>query len=158
MLLDAYNCNSRYGSLTDLALGEALRFHKLMPGRDVAVAQVGGWGERVTALVSGSIDGVVVQVDQMFQLEKLGYTVLIDLRKLPFNYPTQGIIASKEFLRNRRESLKGFLKAYIEGIKILRTERELTMNILGKHLKIKDREILSKTYDVYRDVFRGFRM
>src|SRR5205807_9098449 len=105
------------------------------------------------ALTTGSVDGVVVQVDQMFQLEKLGYNVLIDLRKLPFNYPTQGIITTREFLRNRREGLKGLLRTYIEGIKILTTDRELTMRTLGKYLKIIDREILSKTYDVYIDAF-----
>jgi NitT/TauT family transport system substrate-binding protein len=144
---------SRYGSLTDLALGEALRLHKLAPGRDVAVIQVGGLGERVAALTSGLIDGVVVQADQMFQLERLGYPVLIDLRKLSFNYPTQGILANREFVRNRKEMVKGFLKAYVEGIKILKTERQLTMDTLGKYLKISDREILSKTYDVYKDAF-----
>jgi len=77
------------------------------------------------------VDGVVVQVDQMFQLERLGYTTLIDMRKLAFNYPTQGIITSRTALRTKRESLKSFLKVYLEAIKILKTERELPIRAIG---------------------------
>jgi NitT/TauT family transport system substrate-binding protein len=144
---------SRFGSLTDFALGEALKPHKLTPGRDLSVIQLGGLGERVAALTAGLIDGAVVQVDQMFQLERLGYTTLIDLRKLAFHYPTQGIITSRSVLRTKRESLKSFLKVYLEGIKILKTERELPIKTIGKYLKITDPEIAAKIYEVYKEIF-----
>jgi NitT/TauT family transport system substrate-binding protein len=144
---------SRFGSLTDFALGEALKPHKLTPGRDLTVIQLGGLGERVGALTAGFVDGVVVQVDQMFQLERLGYTTLIDMRKLAFNYPTQGIITSRSVLRTRREALKSFVKVYLEGIKILKTERELPIRTIGKYLKIADPEVAAKTYEVYKEIF-----
>ncbi len=144
---------SRFGSLTDFALGEALKPHKLIPGRDLTVLQLGGLGERVAALTAGLIDGAVVQVDQMFQLERLGYTTLIDLRKLAFNYPTQGIVTSRSALRTKRESLKSFLKVYLEGIKILKTERELPIKTIGKYLKITDPEVAGKMLEVYKEIF-----
>ena len=144
---------SRFGSLTDFALGEALKPHKLAPGRDLTALQLGGLGERVAALTAGFVDGVVVQVDQMFQLERLGYTTLIDMRKLAFNYPTQGIITSRAALRTKRESLKSFLKIYLEGIKILKTERELPIKAIGKYLQIADPEVAAKTYEVYKEIF-----
>jgi len=144
---------SRFGSLTDFALGEALKPHKLAPGRDLTAIQLGGLGERVAALTAGFVDGVVVQVDQMFQLERLGYTTLIDMRKLAFNYPAQGIITSRTALRTKRESLKSFLKVYLEAIKILKTERELPIRAIGKYLKIADPEVAGKTLDVYKEIF-----
>ncbi len=144
---------SRFGSLTDFALGEALKPHKLIPGRDLAVLQLGGLGERVAALAAGYVDGVVVQVEQMFQLERLGYTTLIDMRKLAFNYPTQGLITSRAMLRTKRESLKSFVKVYLEGIKILRTERELPIKTIGKYLRIADPEVAAKIYEVYKEIF-----
>ena len=144
---------SRFGSLTDVALGEALKPHKLIPSRDLSVLQLGGLGERVAALTAGYVDGVVVQVDQMFQLERLGYTTLIDMRKLAFNYPTQGIVTSRSMLRTKRESLKSFMKVYLEAIKILKTERELPLKAIGKYLKITDPEVVGKTLDVYKEIF-----
>ena len=146
---------SRFGSLTDIAVREGLRFHKLRVNQDVAIAQIGGTGERVAALTTGVVDGAVLTVDQMFQVEKMGYHVLIDLRKLPFEFPTQGIISRKEFLRDNKDGVKRFLKVYIEGIKILKTDRDFSIDLLRKYLKIEDREVLAKTYDAYNEAFES---
>ena len=144
---------SRFGSLSDVSLRDALAFYKLRPNQDVAIAQMGGLGERMVALTSGVVDAAILNVDQVYQAEKLGYQVLIDLRKLPLNYSTQGIVVSKEFLRNQRNTVKRFLKVYIEGIKILKTDKEFSMETLARYIKTNDREVLSKTYDVYREAW-----
>jgi NitT/TauT family transport system substrate-binding protein len=146
---------SRFGSLSDVSLRDALRFYKLRPSQDVAIAQIGGLGERMVALTSGVVDAAILNVDQVYQAEKLGYQVLIDLRKLPLNYSTQGIVVSKEFLRNQRNTVKRFLKVYIEGIKIFKTEKDLSMETLARYIKTNDHEILSKTYDVYREAWES---
>jgi len=146
---------SRFGSLSDVSLRDALAFYKLRANQDVQVAQMGGLGERMVALTSGAVDGAILNVDQVFQAEKLGFQVLIDLRKLPLNYSTQGIVVSKDFLRVQRSAVKRFLRVYIEGIKIFKTDKELSMDTLGRYIKSSDREILSKTYDVYRDAWES---
>jgi NitT/TauT family transport system substrate-binding protein len=146
---------SRFGSLSDISLRDALRFYKLRPSQDVAIAQIGGLGERMVALTSGVVDAAILNVDQVYQAEKLGYQVLIDLRKLPLNYSTQGIVVSKDFLRNQRSTVKRFLKVYIEGIKILKTDKEFSMETMARYIKTNDREVLSKTYDVYREAWES---
>lgn len=146
---------SRFGSLSDVSLRDALAFYKLKANQDVSVAQMGGLGERMVALTSGVVDGAILNVDQVFQAEKLGFQILIDLRKLPLTYSTQGIVVSKEFLRAQRSAVKRFLKVYIEGIKIFKTDREFSMETLGRYIKTNDREILSKTYDVYREAWES---
>ena len=146
---------SRFGSLSDVSLRDALAFYKLKVNQDVSIAQMGGLGERMIALTSGVVDGAILNVDQVFQAEKLGFQVLIDLRKLPLTYSTQGIVVSKEFLRAQRAIVKRFLKVYIEGIKIFKTDKEFSMDTLSLYIKTNDREILSKTYDVYRDAWES---
>ena len=144
---------SRFGSLSDVSLRDALAFYKLRPNQDVAIAQMGGLGERMVALTSGTVDAAILNVDQVYQAEKLGYEVLIDLRKLPLNYPTQGLVTSREFLRNQRSAVKRFVKVYIEGIKILKTDKALSMDTLARYIKTNDREVLAKTYDVYKEAW-----
>jgi ABC-type nitrate/sulfonate/bicarbonate transport system substrate-binding protein len=107
----------------------------------------------MVALTPGAVDGAILNVDQVFQAEKLGFQVLIDLRKLPLNYSTQGIVVSREFLRVQRSAVKRFLRVYIEGIKVFKTDKEFSMETLGRYIKTSDREILSKTYDVYREAW-----
>lgn len=146
---------SRFGSLSDVSLRDALAFHKLRANQDVLVAQLGGLGERMVALTSGVVDGAILNVDQVFQAEKMGFQILIDLRKLPLTYSTQGVVVSNNFLRAQRSTVKRFLRVYIEGIKIFKTDKEYSMETLGRYIKTSDREILSKTYDVYRDAWES---
>ncbi len=146
---------SRFGSLSDVSLRDALAFYKLRANQDVLVAQLGGLGERMGALTSGVVDGAILNVDQVFQAEKMGFQILIDLRKLPLTYSTQGVVVSSAFLRAQRSAVKRFLRVYIEGIKIFKTDKEYSMDTLSRYIKTSDREILSKTYDVYRDAWES---
>ena len=145
---------SRYGSLTDAALREALRHYHLTPDKDVTIVQAGGEGERLAALTTKALDGAMLSGDQRLQAEKLGFHVVIDLSKLPIEYPNNGIVVRKDFVRTNRETVKRFLKAWVEGTKIFKTDRDVSLKVLGKYLKTKDAEILVKTYEPYRPVFR----
>jgi NitT/TauT family transport system substrate-binding protein len=144
---------SRYGSLTDAALREALRHYNLSPDKDVTIVQAGGEGERLAALTARAVDGAMLSGDQRFQAEKLGFHVVIDLSKLPIEYPNNGIVVRKEFSRTNRDTVKRFLKAWVEGTKIFKTDRDVSLKVLGKYLKTKDAEILAKSYELYRPVF-----
>lgn len=144
--------SDRYGSLSDLALRDALRYYKLAPDKDVAIIQTGGIPERLGALRAGAIDGAMLTGDSKLQAEKLGYHAVIDLSALPIRYPSSGIVVTRAFLRGNRDTLKRFLKAWIEGIRVIKTDKEFTKKVLRKYLKIEDEEILSKTYEIYKDV------
>jgi ABC-type nitrate/sulfonate/bicarbonate transport system substrate-binding protein len=63
---------SRFGSLTDMALREALRHYKLIPDKDVTILQTGGEATRFAALTSGAIDGAMLSGDKLVQAEKMG--------------------------------------------------------------------------------------
>lgn len=145
---------SRYGSLTDMALREALRHYKLNPEKDVTILQTGGEATRFAALTTGAIDGAMLSGDKLVQAEKLGYHVTIDLSKLPIYYPVNGVIASKKFLAGNRDVARGFLRSWVEGIKAFKTDKELSIKVLAKYLKISDREILDKSHEIYRPVYK----
>ena len=135
---------SRYGSLTDMALREALRHYNLNPDKDVTILQTGGEATRFAALTTGAIDGAMLSGDKLVQAEKLGYHVTIDLSKLPIYYPVNGVIASKKFLASNRDAARGFLRAWVEGIKAFKTDKELSIKVLAKYLKIQDRDDLGE--------------
>lgn len=146
---------SRYGSLTDVVLREALRHYKLNPERDVIILQTGSEGARLAALKGGAIDGAMLSGDQRLQAEKLGFRVTIDFSQLPIDYPINGMVARKDFIRNNRNALKRFLRAWVEGIKIFKTDKDFTLKVLKKYLRIEDKEILDKNYEFYKPVFES---
>src|SRR6201988_248038 len=145
---------SRYGSLTDMALREALRHYKLTPDKDVIILQTGGEATRFAALTSGAIDGAMLSGDKKVQAERMGFHVTIDLSTLPIYYPVNGVITSKKFIAANREAAKNFLRSWVEGIKAFKTDKELSLKVLAKYLKINDRDILEKSYEIYRPVYK----
>jgi hypothetical protein len=46
------------------------------------------------------------------------------------------------------------LKSWVEGIKTFKTDKELSLKILAKYLKINDRDVLEKSYEIYRPVYK----
>ena len=145
---------SRYGSLTDMALREALRHYKLSPDKDVTILQTGGEATRFAALTSGAIDGAMLSGDKKVQAEKLGFHVTIDLSELPIYYPVNGIVASKKFVASNPELARNFLKGWLEGIKAFKTDKELSLKVLAKYLKLNDRDVLEKSHEIYRPVYK----
>ena len=144
--------SDRYGSLSDLVLREALRHYHLAPDRDVAVIQTGGLPERLGALKAGAVDGAIVAGDTAFEAEKLGFHKVIDLSQLPIRYPGSTVVVSRSFLSGKRDVVKRFLRGWIEGIKIAKTDKDVTVKVMQKFLKSSDRAILDKTFEIYRSV------
>ena len=143
----------RYGSLTDAAFREALRYYSLVPDKEVVVIQAGSEGSRLAALAAGALDGAMLSGAERIQAEKWGFHVLIDFSKLPLEFPNNGIIVRRDFIRSNREILKRFLKAWVEGIKIFKTDPALSLNVLAKYLRVQDKEVLAKSYEPYPPVF-----
>src|SRR5918992_6316415 len=145
---------SRFGSLTDMALREALRHYKLNPDKDVTILQTGGEATRFAALSTGALDGAMLSGDKKVQAEKMGFHVAIDLSQLPIYYPVNGVVASKKLVSTDPEVVENFLKSWLEGIKAFKADKELSLKVLAKYLKISDRAILEESYEIYRPVYK----
>ena len=104
------------------------------------------------ALKVGAVDGAIVAGDTAFEAEKLGFHKVIDLSQLPIRYPGSTIVVSRSFLSGKRDIVKRFLRGWIEGIKMAKTDKEFTVNVMQKFLKTSDRSILEKTFEVYKSV------
>jgi len=117
---------SRFGSASDVTTRLALRFLKLNPEKDVAILQSGNTPTRITALVGGHVEGALVSPEQVYKvLATKCCRVLADLSELPLDYARFGIVAPMSVLQARRETLRKFLEAYVEGIYIFKTKPEV---------------------------------
>ena len=121
---------SRFGSSSDAGLRLALQKLGLNPEKDVTIVQVGGQTERFAALKANTVDGTVVIPPLIGAAQRLGYNGLINMTKLGIPYPQEGVVVSRQILTTRREMVIRFLKAYIEGVKELKADKEFAVGIL----------------------------
>ena len=85
---------SRFGSASDLVTRLVLRHWKLDPIKDVALLQVGNTPSRIAAILSGQVDGGLIQATDVDRVIGTGCCVVLsDLEKLDIPYARFGVAA-----------------------------------------------------------------
>jgi NitT/TauT family transport system substrate-binding protein len=140
---------TRFGSATEYALRYAAERWPIKPDRDFTVLQLGGQPEMITALRSGAVQAAMLNAEFAILARKEGYRELVDAASLGLAFPTSGLNTSRSFIRNRRETVLRFVRAYVEGIHYSHRQRSFTVGVLGKYLKNQDGPFLEAVYDLY---------
>jgi NitT/TauT family transport system substrate-binding protein len=143
---------SRIGSLSDISFREVLKKNKLSD-KDVTFVQMGLSSDRILALQKGLLDATMLNHDQVLATSKMGLKTLVDLRNEDISIPSQGLVTTNKFLSSNRGTVKRLLLSYTEGIKLLKSNKAVSIAAFRKHLKISDPEILEGTYNIYSTVF-----
>jgi len=140
------------GSLSDFLLKHTFRKYGLDPNRDVTWLMIGTPPERLQALISGTVDASEASYPIDAQGEKKGYRVLLDLRK-EVSYPSMSVVTRRKTIVEDRDTVARMIRAHVEGIAYFKQNKEVSMRVLGKALKITDREMLETSYETYKQDF-----
>src|SRR5574341_389114 len=141
---------STAGSLTDILLREGLRLNGVSD-KEVTILPVGDLGARLNALQTGRLHGVIVAGLQTVTATKMGFRQLIDLSKLPIEISGSGILVRRAYVMKNQETTLKFLKAWIEGIYLLKAKPEFALGVLKKYVASQDAEVLNSIYGHYKD-------
>src|SRR3990170_3191816 len=141
---------STAGSLTDILLREGLRLNGISD-KDVTILPVGDLGARLNALQTGRLHGVIVAGVQTLTATKMGFKQLIDFSKLPIEISGSGILVRRAYVMKNQETTLKFLKAWIEGIYLLKAKPEFGLGVLKKYVATQDTEVLNTIYGHYKD-------
>lgn len=141
---------SRFGSTSELAVRFVLEKNGLVPGKDVTIVQLGDQSTRFAALTGGSVQSTLISPPFDITAKRMGYKILGDMADFGLPYQHETVATTDKFLRERPETARKFLRAFIAGIHLWMTDEEKTKEILAKRLKINDKEILDETYSAYK--------
>jgi NitT/TauT family transport system substrate-binding protein len=140
---------SRFGSSSDFAARFMVSRLGLDPAKDVTIMQIGNQRERMSALLSGSVDGSVVDAPNTLIARQQGFFELADASKLGLNYPHNNIATTDRFIREEPQTVFGFLRAFVEGIAFYRTRKAETVQMIKEFLRVSDNAIAEEAYDYY---------
>lgn len=131
---------SRFGSTDDFAVKLALTQFGLTP-KDVNITQVGGSATRLTALQAGSIDAAVLTLGLVQIGLKSGLNLLYDFIEKDIEYQQVAIITREEMLKSRPDMVRRFMRAYLDGVRYYKTQKEPAIREIMKRLRTTDRSI-----------------
>ena len=140
---------SRFGSNADFAARYLLQREGLRPDIDVALLQVGNQSNRIVAVETNNADAAMLTPPMTLQARKLGMTVLLDASKLNIPYSSLFFVSRKQYLAKSRADLVNFTKAMIEGVHVYKANKEFSMKVLAKYMKVQDREVLEENFREY---------
>ena len=140
---------SRFGSSSDFSARYMVSRLGLDPSKDVTIMQVGNQRERMSALLSGAVDGSVIDVPNTLIARQQGFVELADSSKLGLAYPHNNIATTERFIRDEPQTVFNFLRAFVEGIAFYRTHKAESVQMIKEFLRVSDSAIAEEAYDYY---------
>ncbi len=133
-----------FGGLGDFMTRIALKRLGLTPAKDVAILQIGGTPERLSALETGKVQTTMLPQPDNFVAQKMGSYKLVSVR---LAYQSTGVATTRRFIQESPDIVRRYIKSQIEAIHRIKTDRETAIRVLAKYQALEDKEILERTYD-----------
>jgi NitT/TauT family transport system substrate-binding protein len=140
---------TRYGTPTMYSAILALRKYGMDPSKDVKVLATGGVSETLAAMQAGTVQAGVLSAPITLRARTLGYREIIRIGELGVPFIHDGIVASKTYLSTHEADIEGFLRGFIDGIILYKTNRSVAEKVMAKYTRVSDNELLRETYDTF---------
>ena len=125
---------------------QALPRFGLDPNRDVIIRQTGGDVAGLAALVNGGVDAMAILTYGPSAVAQ-GFPYVINGPELKIPYAAASLTTRRSAMARRPQVVGAYMRGLAEAAKIFHTDREFTLRVLGKFLRINDRKILESTYE-----------
>jgi ABC-type nitrate/sulfonate/bicarbonate transport system substrate-binding protein len=143
---------STFGSTSDFALREMVRRAGIDPEK-ITIVPVGDLATRLGAVQSGRIVGSIFIPPSSSVATKAGLKVLLDSSKLGIPFQGSGITTLRRTIERSPEKLRRFMKEYIEGLYLFKTNKTLALRMISRVTGQQDPEALEVAYDYYVNLY-----
>ena len=144
---------SRYGSNSDYATRKILIKWGLKPDTDVAIVQIpGGQPTRLAAVQNGQVAGLVAQPPVTVLARKARLNSLAEPSDFGSAYTNTPIAATGAFIKDRRDTVRRFTRALVEGIFVYKTQKEFSKRVIAKYMRVNDPEAVEDSYQFFSPV------
>jgi NitT/TauT family transport system substrate-binding protein len=141
---------SRFGSNSDYATRKILLKWGLRPDVDVAVLQIpGGQPTRLAAIQSKQVHGMVAQPPVTNLARKFNMNIIAEPEDFGGAYPTTPVAARISFVKDRRDTVRKFTRALLEGIYVYKTQKDFSKKVIAKYVKTDDNDALEDSYQFF---------
>ena len=140
---------SRFGSATDFGLRYVEEQWPVKRQRDFTVMQMGGVTDVYHALRAGTLDAAVINAELAILGRRDGFRELADVSKLGVNFPTSSVVTTRSFIKRNENTVRKFIRGFVEGVHYAKTHRGPTIKIMQKYLRNSDPAMFDELYELY---------
>ncbi len=147
---------SSRGGAVDLLTQLILTHHGLTPNKDVTSIVIGTPEELATALITGRIAACLLSPPRQLILYREGFTRLAYSGDYLAHYPSGGVGATEEKIKNNPAEVLAFVRASLKGLQYYSQHRAESADIISKYLGVKDRSLAEEVYDLHLSRLGGY--
>lgn len=137
---------SRIGAVSHLTADSILRRARV---GDVTILQTGGIPESMAAIMTGNVDGAMVNPPNNIILREKGFREIVgakQLKEMNLRFPENGVMAKRTWAEKNSDVVKRFVRSLAEGLKRMHDDKEFALKTLSKYTKVSDAKSLDESY------------
>jgi ABC-type nitrate/sulfonate/bicarbonate transport system substrate-binding protein len=147
---------SSRGGAVDLLTQLIFTKHGLTPNKDVTSIVIGTPEELATALRAGVIAACLLSPPRQLILYREGFSRLAYSGDYLPSYPSGGVGATEEKIKNNPSEVLAFVRASLKGLQYYSQHRTEAVDIISKYLGVKDLSLAGEVYDLHLSRLGGF--
>ena len=136
----------RAGTTTEIGMRLGLTRLGIDPNNDVKLVPVGATADALAALSKGIVQFSILVEPFVREAEKLGYKSLVDISSLNIPFHWNAALTREATTRSKASLMTKFARALTEAIHIFKTDKEITLRIIGKFTRISNQDSLERTH------------
>ena len=137
---------SRVGGADNAAAQTVLQRYGIKAD-EVAYVTIGSVPTRLAAMQTNAIQATLLQPPETLKAKELSIKALLDFTKLDVEWQQNGVAVTREFIKRRPETIRRFMRAYVEGTHYNLTNAKGAQKVLQKYLTIKDEKAIEESYN-----------
>jgi ABC-type nitrate/sulfonate/bicarbonate transport system substrate-binding protein len=139
---------------TDYAGRMLLRKFGLMPDKDVKILYAGSSPAVLTTIKSGNAAAGLMSAPITFQAQEAGLKHILNLTELNIPFVFVAVVTTRKVVQQKPDAISRYLKGYTEAISVILRDKEATLKVMSKFMKLDNRQVLEAVYDEHAPVFQ----
>ncbi len=141
-----------FGGSNDLALQLAFKEWGIKLN-EVTILLGGDAPTRLQSLLLGRIDAAILAPPHLTKALQTGHRVLADMGEMTANFPQSSLYVKGSLIKENRDKVKRFVRAYAEAVHAIRTDKTRTQRVFSQRMRMEDKDMLNATYDYFAPRF-----
>jgi NitT/TauT family transport system substrate-binding protein len=137
---------SRIGSADNAAAATVLDKYGIKEG-DITYVQAGSVPARLAAMQTNALQATLLQPPETLKAKEIGLRALLDFTKLDVEWQQNGVAVTREYIKKKPDTIRRFMRAYVEAIHYNLTNPKGAQKVLQKYLAIKDEKSIEEAYN-----------
>ncbi len=114
---------------------------------DLTFVQAGSIPSRLAAMQTNALQATLLQAPETLKAKAIGLRALLDFTKLDVEWQQNGVATTRDYIKKKPDTVRRFLRAYVEGSHYNLTSPKDAQKILQKYLAIKDPKSVEEAYN-----------